>query len=119
MSGHQEYECTRCGFQWESLEPYNGCPKCNYDAQERPKEPTRDDLLARVKELEGESERLKSHFENAKAERDELKILVKRCRECLRHESIFLEDYLRHHTHPGVSRLVGSNHEVCDLIDFI
>ena len=35
--------------------------------------------------------------------------LVKCCREALKHERVFLEDYLKSHTHPGVSRLVGDN----------
>lgn len=28
MSGHQEYQCEKCGFEWESLDLKN-CPRCN------------------------------------------------------------------------------------------
>ena len=102
-------------------------------------------LLARVKELEHCRDNYASRLNEMKSELDkslkdqsrawechehamnresELKsqlhqrdtALVK-ARECLLHECVFLEDYLRHHTHPGVSRLVSDNRESRAHID--
>ena len=28
MSGEQEYFCPKCGYEWETLDPFTGCPEC-------------------------------------------------------------------------------------------
>lgn len=28
MSGEQEYFCPKCKYEWETLEGFDGCPRC-------------------------------------------------------------------------------------------
>jgi phage FluMu protein Com len=28
VSAEQEYKCPKCGYEWETILPFNGCPRC-------------------------------------------------------------------------------------------